>query len=104
MHYFLFGKGVISEFSYSLDNREDTNLTLSAYGAMVAYSVWNWDVVGSSPTTQTKGLLKGIGIPFCLRNRSLWVRVSGNPPNSPMSSIFLYSVISFGILLASGVG
>ena len=28
MHYFLFGKGVISEFSYSLDNREDTNLTL----------------------------------------------------------------------------
>ena len=27
MHYFLFGKGVISEFSYSLDNREDTNLT-----------------------------------------------------------------------------
>jgi len=22
------GKGVISEFSYSLDNREDTNLTL----------------------------------------------------------------------------
>ena len=41
MHYFLFGKGVISEFSYSLDNREDTNLTLSAYGAMVAYSVWN---------------------------------------------------------------
>ena len=53
MHYFLFGKGVISEFSYSLDNREDTNLTLPAYGAMVAYSVWNWDVVGSSPTTQT---------------------------------------------------
>ena len=28
MHYFLFGKGVVSEFSYSLDNREDTNLTL----------------------------------------------------------------------------
>ena len=55
MHYFLFGKGVISEFSYSLDNREDTNLTLD---------------------------LK----------------------LSPMSSILLYSVISFGIKLASGVG
>ena len=25
----VFGKGVISEFSYSLDNREDTNLTLN---------------------------------------------------------------------------
>ena len=34
MHYFLFGKGVISEFSYSLDNCEDTNLTLNYISPM----------------------------------------------------------------------
>ena len=39
MHYFLFGKGVISEFSYSLDNREDTNLTLYE---LVSLPKWCW--------------------------------------------------------------
>ena len=53
MHYFLFGKGVWSVFSYTLANSGVTTSTLSAYGAMVAYSVWNWDVVDSSPTMQT---------------------------------------------------
>ena len=40
MHYFLFGKGVISEFSYSLDNREDTNLTLS-FSYVATRSYWS---------------------------------------------------------------
>ena len=38
MHYFLFGKGVISEFSYSLDNREDTNLTLNYFSYVATRS------------------------------------------------------------------
>lgn len=72
MHYFLFGKGVISEFSYSLDNREDTNLTL--YCSIVE--------------------LEYLEI-SCLTDAELVIS---------LSSTSLYSVISFGILLASGVG
>ena len=49
------GKGVISEFSYSLDNCEDTNLTL--YGIVTQLVEWQLEalqVVGSIPTDSTK--------------------------------------------------
>ena len=32
------GKGVVSEFSYSLDNREDTNLTLNYIISPMSYT------------------------------------------------------------------
>lgn len=55
MHYFLFGKGVISEFSYSLDNREAHQP--HTYGIVTQLVEWQLEalqVVGSIPTDSTK--------------------------------------------------